>query len=289
MIANGTRKSALLAMMRNLSVQQWEDNKSSVEKLKSQIKGNSLSKHRAIRALEQEKFSVKSLQLIHLEYRNAIVKIFTDALLMAQFQARQLEPRLAPGAKMGPRFLLTLNILDEFGFSPSLGDDGYYYGNPRFAHYPLFENVLDQLGITVTDRCAYKPSRISDKVRAFLEASFHNYTDLLILLAVAEEQVVLFSQPLRKALNNADINTEFGYYVVHGTTEDLALNAADDQHEDDLWVALTHACTPSDFSRLGEIANQYCDLWQEFWSHQLDRSRELTGESITHDVKAYLD
>lgn len=289
MIANGTRKSALIAMMRNLSAQQWEDNKSSVEKLKSQIRGNPLSKHRAIKALEQEKFSLQSLQQIHLEYRNAIVKIFTDALLMAQFQARQLEPRLPSGAKMGPRFLLALNILDEFGFSPSLGDDGYYYGNPRFAHYPLFENVLDQLGITATDRCAYEPSRVSDKVRAFLEASFDNYTELLILLAVAEEQVVLFSQPLRKALNNANINTEFGYYIVHGTTKDLVLNAADDQHADDLWVALTHACTPSDFNRLSEIANQYCQLWQEFWSHQLDRSRELSEESIAHDAKAYLD
>lgn len=288
MNTNGTRKNAVLAMMCNLSQQEWEDNKSSVDRLKNQIKCHPLSQHLAIKSLKQEKLSLNSLKLIHLEYRNAIVKIFTDALLMAQFQTRQLEPRLAPGAKMAPRFLLTLNVLDEFGFSPCVGDDGYYCGNPRFAHYPLFENVLDQLGISILERQSFRSSKISEMVKGFLESSYNNYLDLLVLLAVAEEQVVLFSQPLRCALNHANINTEFGYYVVHGTTNDAALNAADDQHEDDLWIALTQAMTPADFNRLSEVANQYCQLWSEFWSYQLEHSWELNEEPVTHNVKAYL-
>ena len=54
------------------------------------------------------------------------MQTFTDALLMAQFQTKQLEPRLHAGAKMFPRFLLSLNIFDEFGFRPGLDKDGYY-------------------------------------------------------------------------------------------------------------------------------------------------------------------
>jgi hypothetical protein len=37
---------------------------------------------------------------------------------------------------MYPRFLLNLNILDEFGFRPGFDQDGYYSGNPEYAHYP---------------------------------------------------------------------------------------------------------------------------------------------------------
>ncbi len=43
---------------------------------------------------------INSLNKNHLEYRHAIVQIFTDALLMAQFQTKQLEPKLHSGAKM---------------------------------------------------------------------------------------------------------------------------------------------------------------------------------------------
>jgi len=262
-------------MRSNLTDQQWEDNTKAVEKLKLQIKNHSLASHPAIGSLQSEEYTLNSIKRIHLEYRHAIVQIFTDALLMAQFQSRQLEPRLTFGSKMGPRFLLTLNILDEFGFAPGVGEDGYYLGNPSLAHYPLFEDVLRRLGISEAEIKHFSPSGISKEVRAFLESSFTDYLDILVLLAVAEEQVILFSQPLRQALVNLKIDTNVGYYVVHGTTDDKTLNASDDQHEDDLWYALIHGCTVSDFTRITSLALRYCDLWNEFWTHQYTSSRNL--------------
>ncbi|MCP5927674.1 hypothetical protein NL327_27860, partial [Klebsiella pneumoniae] len=103
------------------------------------------------------------------EYRHAIVQIFTDALLKAQFLTKQLEPKLHSGAKMYPRVLLSLNILDEFGFRPGLDKDNYYMGNPEYAHYPLYEDILNDFGITEQDRLTYHPTEIADQVRVFLE------------------------------------------------------------------------------------------------------------------------
>ena len=275
MAFHSTRSNALRLMRSNLTEQQWEGNTKAVEKLKLQIKNHSLASHPAISSLQSEKYSLNSIKQIHLEYRHAIVQIFTDALLMAQLQSRQLEPRLTFGAKMGPRCLLTLNILDEFGFAPGVGEDGYYLGNPSLAHYPLFEDVLKRLGISEAEIKYFNPSGISNQVREFLESSFTDYLSILVLLAVAEEQVILFSQPLRQTLVNLKIDTDVGYYVVHGTTDDKTLNASDDQHEDDLWYALIHGCTASDFERITSLALRYCDLWNEFWTYQYASSRNF--------------
>lgn len=105
-----------------------------------------VSHHPAIETLNNGEINKENLKRIHLEYRHAIVQTFTDALLMAQYQTKQLEPRLHAGAKMFPRCLLSLNIFDEFGFRPGTDKDGYYQGNPEYAHYPLFEDVLDDFG-----------------------------------------------------------------------------------------------------------------------------------------------
>ena len=75
-----------------------------------------VSHHPAIETLNNGEINKENLKRIHLEYRHAIVQTFTDALLMAQYQTKQLEPRLHAGAKMFPRCLLSLNIFDEFGF-----------------------------------------------------------------------------------------------------------------------------------------------------------------------------
>lgn len=126
-----------------------------------------------------------------MEYRHAIVQVFTDALLMAQFQTKQLEPKLHSGAKMFPRVLLSLNILDEFGFRPGTDQDNYYLGNPEYAHYPLYEDLLNDYGLNEQDRRSYHPSKIADQVRTFLESSYDSYIKVVALLAVAEEEVIL--------------------------------------------------------------------------------------------------
>ncbi len=105
--------------------------------------------------------------------------------------------------------------------------------------------------MTEADRRNYKPSKISDQVRTFLEDSYDSYMKVVALLAVAEEEVILFSPPLRQATKFVNIDVEGGgYYHVHGVSTDETAEAADDDHQDDLWFALAQAITPSDYESL---------------------------------------
>lgn len=266
---DGPRQRAVQSMRDCVPADLWQQNAEFVRNLRDKISIHPVSRHPAIAALNDGRFGIEAMKTIHLEYRHAIVQIFTDALLAAQLESRQLEPRLPPGAKLAPRFLLTLNDLDEFGFRPGCDSDGYYRGNPVYAHYPLFERVLDDYGIDVGERRDYMPSRAADMVRNFLEQSFSNYLDVTALLAVAEEEVILFSPPLRTATGALGIDVSTGYYFVHGVTDDETADAADDDHQDDLWLILTQALTPYQYPRITALCDQYCELWDRFWTLQL--------------------
>lgn len=263
------RKNAIDAMKRSVAPDQWERNSRFTESLRDKIKVHPIGAHPILEALKNGSFSIDALRRIHLEYRHAIVQLFTDALLMAQVQARQIEPRLPSGAKMAPRFLLALNILDEFGFEPGLDVAGYYRGNPSGAHYPLFERVLTDLGVSQHQRNSYIPSRHSKKLHKFLEESFFDYANVLALLAAAEEQVIIFSPALRVATSLVGVDVDRGYYHVHGTSDHENTNAHDDDHEADLWAALNQACTDDSHEWLEVSVLTYLDLWCEFWSQQL--------------------
>ena len=263
------RQLAIAAIKASVPAALWSNNERFVSDLRQRLREHPVASHRAISALNQSTFNRSQLQRIHLEYRHAIVQSFTDALLMAQYQTRQVEPRLSPGSKMYARFLLTLNDLDEFGFQPGVDAAGYYRGNPDGAHYPLFEQVLTELGITVEERLAYRPSSIADRVRQFLEATYTDLSAVASLLAVAEEEVVLFSAPLRENAKTVGVTVESGYYVCHGTRDDPHANADDDTHEDDLWYVLMQALTPDQYDKITHLSQHYCDLWVEFWNAQM--------------------
>lgn len=266
------RKKAIAAMRATVPKDLWDRNAAFVESLRSLIATHPVTRHPGIALLNSGTLSASAMRTIHLEYRHAIVQIFTDALLAAQLQSRQLEPRLRPGAKLAPRFLITLNDLDEFGFRPGLDADDYYRGNPAYAHYPLFENVLDDYGINQEERSSYAPSRISHVVREYLEQSYGNYLDVTVLLAAAEEEVILFSPPLREATRALGIDVNDGYYYVHGVSEDASAEAFDDDHENDLWLILTQALTPDQYQRVQMLCMRYCDLWEQFWTAQIDQA-----------------
>ncbi|BEP57066.1 MULTISPECIES: hypothetical protein [unclassified Variovorax] len=263
------RSKAVQVMRDSVPQDLWRRNAEFLRTLRDKIAAHPVSRHPAIAALNGGRLSIETLKTIHLEYRHAIVQIFTDALLAAQLETRQLEPRLPPGAKLAPRFLLTLNDLDEFGFRPGCDSEGYYRGNPAYAHYPLFERVLDEYGIGAQERSEYVPSRVSDMVRNFLENSYGNYLDVVALLAVAEEEVILFSPPLRTATGALGIDVSKGYYFVHGVASDESSDAADDDHQDDLWLLLTQAMTPAQYQGISTLCEHYCDLWDSFWTFQL--------------------
>ncbi|ENU92060.1 MULTISPECIES: hypothetical protein [Acinetobacter] len=263
------RQKTIDKIRKSIPIELWNQNTYFLNGVRKKVANHPISNHPAIAILNSGNIEKHVLQKIHLEYCHAIVQIFTDALLVAQYQTRQLESRLSAGSKMLPRFLLTLNILDEFGFRPGIGSDNYYLGTPDHAHYPLFENVLKDFGIGEVERNEYLPSKIADKVRLYLEDSFDDYKTVVALLAVAEIEVILFSPPLRQATQAVGIDVASGYYYVHGVSYDASSEAADDDHEDDLWFVLAQACTEEDYNFITKICLEYCDLWQQFWDKQI--------------------
>ncbi|QNV46427.1 iron-containing redox enzyme family protein [Acinetobacter baumannii] len=268
-------------MKNSIPTEQWEENLKFLKQLRARIAELPVCKHPAIEVLNNGLLDKFTLTRIHLEYRHAIVQIFTDALLMAQFQTKQLEPKLHSGAKMFPRVLLSLNVLDEFGFRPGTDPDNYYLGNPEYAHYPLYEDLLNDYGLSEKDRREYQPSKIADQVRNFLESSYDSYIKVVALLAVAEEEVILFSPPLREATKAIGVDVEGGgYYHVHGVSTDETSEAADDDHEDDLWFALAQAITKEDYESLTTLCMDYCALWNEFWDSQIADIHYLEAKKL---------
>tara|TARA_Y100001934_G_scaffold177149_1_gene209778 strand:+ start:5684 stop:6556 length:873 start_codon:yes stop_codon:yes gene_type:complete len=264
------RVEALRLMAESLSLEESERNTKYVGRLKDAIAANSLNHHEILSFLYSGDLSLSDLQTIHLEYREAIVRVFTDALSVAIFNARQLEPRLSPGSKMAARSLLTLNCLDEFGFKVGVNSSNYFVGTPADAHYPLFEKVLAQLDLKPEVIESYRPSASAVKLKDFLESSYHSYSLVLALLAVAEAQVITFSPALRAAVSSLGLDVTSGYYHVHGVSSDEDCDASDDDHEDDLWSALVQAVTRDEYKVVEESVSTYLILWDEFWNDRLE-------------------
>lgn len=235
------------------------------------IKNHPMSHNRAIAALNAGAFDKAALRDIHLDFRYAGVQVFTDAILMAQFHTRQLESRLGAIAKMTSRFLLTLNVLDEFGFLPGCGKNNYYLGNPMMSHPLLFEGLLDDLGANDTMRDSFVASQAAREIRACFEEAFGDFWSLLAILAVAEEEVILFSPPMRQAAKAVGVNVEGGYYMVHGSSADVETNGYDDDHQGDVLYILVHTAQPQQYAQIYSTAMNFCELWDRFWHKQMER------------------
>jgi hypothetical protein len=69
------------------------------------------------------------------------------------------------------------------------------------------------------------------------------------------------------------IDVTTGYYHVHGLSTDDTAEAADDAHEDDLWVILNQALEPQRHAAIRAMCLRYCDLWDEFWTEQMRLSK----------------
>ncbi|MFH4180620.1 hypothetical protein WDA55_21450, partial [Acinetobacter baumannii] len=77
---NNPRQKALQGMRNSIPAEQWEENLLFLQQLRNKIAALPVCKHPAIELLNNGKIDKASLTKIHLEYRHAIVQIFTDAL-----------------------------------------------------------------------------------------------------------------------------------------------------------------------------------------------------------------
>ncbi|MBF2719393.1 hypothetical protein IP510_05805 [Psychrobacter sp. NG254] len=259
---NLLRQDTTHLLRQSISHKDWLGNSKEVESIKNKIEQHQLFNHSIIEKLNQGELSLPHVQFIHLEYQHSIVEIFTDALLMAQFQAKQLDEKIVSSIKMQSRFLLSLNIIDEFGLSQ--GKQGNI--TSLNAHFCLYKKVLVDLGISPQDELNHQYTDESQNLRNYLESAYESYPMLILLLAVAEQQVIAFSSALKNAVEHLGVDIKDGYYYVHGTTEEDTKSASDDLHENDLWLLLTHSLHLSSVPDLKQAALDYCNYWDSFWS-----------------------
>lgn len=264
------RAVARAAIERSVPPELWEQSNAFVTELRREIKEQVLADHPVLSALRSQRFGAAEMRTLLIEYR-PLVHIFTDCLLAAQFLTRQMEPRLPPGSKIHARFLLTLNVLDELGFSPGLDCESYYRGNPAHSHYCLYEAMLDQIDIGAAER-AVPPSRAMQAVLDEYEGAMGDLVALSTLLAVNEDVVVKVSRPLGIATGvfGVDVLSQ-GYFHVHGSSQDPDSAAADDSHEDDLWYVLMQALTPERYDEARARARRFASLIEAFWSNVWQR------------------
>lgn len=239
--------------------------------LLQKIKNHPFSRNPAIAALNSGAFDKVALRDIHLDFHYAGVQVFTDAILMAQFHTRQLENRLGTKGKMASRFLLTLNILDEFGFLPGCGEDDYYLGNPMMSHPVLFDAVLNELGADASVRKSFIASLAARNIQGCFLNAFADFWSLLAILAVAEEEVMLFSPAMREATKAVGVDVSRGYYMVHGSSDDAQTNGFDDDHQNDVLYILVHTAQPQQYAHIHSAAMNFCALWDAFWHKQMER------------------
>lgn len=259
------RQNVIEEMIASVGQTTWNENMLFVRELVDLVKNHSIKQHPIVAELSDRQFSLKEMQTMHMEYRE-IVHIFTDALLMAQFQSSRVENVMKPGSKAYARFLLTLNTLDEFGFHYKIGEPCHFQGTPQMSHLILFENLMTDLGITDEDRQVFQPSAMTLKLKQCFLAAYDDYPLLLTLLAIAEEIVMIFSPVMRLNTGALGIPVEKGYYQVHGVSDDEDNNACDDFHQNDLWLILAQGAGGFDKESLKANTQEFIDLWEDFWS-----------------------
>ncbi len=266
------RQNAVNEMIATVGQETWDKNMHFMQSLISTVKNHRINQHPIVEEMKSCEFSLQEMQTIHMEYR-AIVHIFTDALLMAQYQSRKVENVMKPGSKAYARFLLTLNTLDEFGFYYKIGEPCNFQGTPQRSHLILFEDLMTDMHITDLDRQEFVPSTITQRLKDYFLAAYDDYPLLLTLLAVAEEIVMIFSPVMRDNTGALGIPVEAGYYQVHGVSEDEENDACDDFHQNDLWLILAQGAGGYDQNQLLENTKVFIDLWEDFWTQDFTQNK----------------
>jgi hypothetical protein len=242
-------------------------------KLIAELEEHPVYRHRIFDAMRAGVLSRGALCRIHLEFRAAIVGIFTDALLMAQFRSRDLEPLLGPRGHMPLRFLLSLNLLDELGFRPGVGIDGYFRGHPEASHYALFDDVVATLDPRGEARACFVPSPYALAIHGYVESTFASLVPLLVVLAATEETAMIVCPSMRGGAEHAGLDTSHGYYLLHGVSTDRELEAHDDHHQSDIGDVLIATMTVGDHVLVQRTLAEYHSLWTAFWDHQAETLR----------------
>lgn len=266
-------KNARLLIRNSVDEFIWLQNKVFCSQLLLDIKSHPLFRNPAIDALKSGAFDKATLKDVHIDVWYAIIQNFIDAIMMAQFQARQLEYRFGAKGKMAARFLLGLNLLDELGFFPGSGADNHerFCGNPLLSHPMLFDAVLKDLGVNDFELKHHLYGQAARELRSSFEVASGDFYNLLLLLVVTEESAMVHIPAMRQAAYRVGVDVDKGYYKVHGSSEDTEVTAFDDDHQRDALEILISTIEPHQYAKIRAVAMDYCTLWDCFWHEQMAR------------------
>ena len=264
------REIARDAVKKSVQKEIWKSNWQFINSLRKELSEHEMLKHPLIKMLNEKQLSKSEMITVFLNFRPLVAK-FTDVLLKSALLTYQLEKNLNETAKMPGRFLITLNILDELGFSPDTDNTGYYLGAPSQSHFLLFEKVLKQIGVNDEEKKKFVICNATkDILNLWENGGPDDLLDLTASLAATEMIALHFSPALRtnsEIFESLDLNS--GYFYVHGSSEDESINAADDDHEDDLWYIAAQGLTPDRYSHFKKRIIFYMNKWVNFWDAQL--------------------
>ena len=271
-----TRFELLHFIQNSLQPELWQQNTQAIANLKRQTHCHVLFKHPILVQLNQSQLTLEQLKFIHINYFTAIVKNFTDALSMVIYQAVSLEknhnihPENRIAAKIYARYLLSLNLIDELGFNTHQLEKSA----ASKSHLVYFLKLMQQLELDPLDQQQTEIEAFA--LAQFIHQHINSYTELLLILACTELQVIKFSEALR---NNMSIyNSKFieGYYACHGLADQNdATLANDDNHQDDIWTLLIQCYDQNNQQYLDQVQSEYLALWNNFWSKMAMRITEI--------------
>ncbi|OTG66613.1 hypothetical protein [Acinetobacter silvestris] len=246
----------------------WDKNTQDIQILKNLASQHPLFSSSILMRLNTQQLKLEQLKEIHINYFNAIVKIFTDALSMLIYQAHQLEnhknifPAKQFHAKIYARYLLSLNLIDELGFNTHHLE----LSSPAKSHLVYFLNLLQQLNVNPENQ--ENIAQEAFDIQNFIKKNLNSYANLLLILAITELQVIKYSEALRRNLEKFSPEYTQGYYDCHGIVEDSETLANDDNHEDDIWALFTQIFETEKYHQYEALLNQYLQLWKNFWNQQ---------------------
>ncbi|MBK0063277.1 MULTISPECIES: hypothetical protein [unclassified Acinetobacter] len=261
-----SRAEAMAFIKNAISTDLWTFNTELVRRLKVDIDDHALFEHPILSDLKSQKINFEQLKIIHINYLNCIVKIFTDALSMLIFQAQQLESNTNIHlhnrilSKIYARYLLSLNLLDELGFDTA----DLQQSSPAKSHLAYYLKILETFGVDPLSQNSIEPEAL--ELQNFIRGHYDSYIALLLILSITEKQVIVFSEALHLNLKKFGDIFDQGYYACHGLANDEDNLANDDNHANDLWMLCIQAISPESETILRETTQNYLSLWQDFWT-----------------------
>lgn len=218
------RKVSRQLVKNSVDANVWDRNTEFTNRVVKKIRDHRLCHRPVIDALDRGEFTLESVRMMHLEFRVAFARIFTDGLIRLVQTTSQLEPTLGAKAKVDARFLIQLNVLEELGYRLNPSGSDYFCVHPGYSHYSLFTDTLTALGAPESSWKSYVPSKESLAARETIEGNHNDHLRLAVVLALCETVFVYYAGPRAKnTLSVCKQEIANGYRSIHVEDEDGSL------------------------------------------------------------------